>query len=658
MQSVRSSFNQTLFLKNLTRFWPIWGAYGAIWLYLFIAEASSGWDAGLARTLPLESLCFFGIALAAVFGIIAAMAVFSYLYSSRSVDMLHALPMRRGGLFLTNYISGLCFFLLPHGVVFLLLWMAELLSGTAVLGSLLMWLTAQSLMCFFFYSFAVFCAMFTGHILALPVFYGIFNGLAGGLNLLLQTLAQEFIYGYWGTERFDRLALTLTPALNLVTTLRVRYDLDPPQFYGLHLILFYALFGVVFTGLALLVYEKRHLETAGDVVAVSKMKPVFKYGVGFCAAIAFGTFLYENFRGSGSWDLLGYLLVCGAVGYFAAEMLLQKSFRVFRRGWKGCAVLLVCIIAAVSAMDLDLFRFERRVPQPYQVESVVLVVDSYPSDSLCYSGWAVERPEEVEQVLKLHQAVVDRKKEFDRQDYRGYWRQEEEDGVSVTQADVLGVRLSYQMKDGSVMFRAYDVPVTAEELSDLESPSGLLHGILNTPALVEDAYFAGVAEDDQLVRAEVSMVWLEEDPQEQNGTTQNADHYTGVQLPTEALPELLEAVRRDLAAGRLGRRYLLGDRQRLENCYLSDLELTFLRPKREDAGDWSASYPDNQYVRIGLETTAVDTLAVLEKYGVIGPDARLVTHAEEQRRSAQVEYAQSTGEPVSVPGGAVLTNGK
>lgn len=96
MQSVRSSFNQTLFLKNLTRFWPIWGAYGAIWLYLFIAEASSGWDAGLARTLPLESLCFFGIALAAVFGIIAAMAVFSYLYSSRSVDMLHALPMRRG----------------------------------------------------------------------------------------------------------------------------------------------------------------------------------------------------------------------------------------------------------------------------------------------------------------------------------------------------------------------------------------------------------------------------------------------------------------------------------------------------------------------------------------------------------------------------------
>ena len=208
------------------------------------------------------------------------------------------------------------------------------------------------------------------------------------------------------------------------------------------------------------------------------------------------------------------------------------------------------------------------------------------------------------------------------------------------------------------MFRAYDVPVTAEELSDLESPSGLLHGILNTPALVEDAYFAGVAEDDQLVRAEVSMVWLEEDPQEQNGTTQNADHYTGVQLSTEALPELLEAVRRDLAAGRLGRRYLLGDRQRLENCYLSDLELTFLRPKREDAGDRSASYPDNQYVRIGLETTAVDTLAVLEKYGVIGPDARLVTHAEEQRRSAQVEYAQSTGEPVSVPGGAVLTNGK
>ena len=32
MQSVKSYFNPTLFRKNLTRFWPIWGVYLFIWL--------------------------------------------------------------------------------------------------------------------------------------------------------------------------------------------------------------------------------------------------------------------------------------------------------------------------------------------------------------------------------------------------------------------------------------------------------------------------------------------------------------------------------------------------------------------------------------------------------------------------------------------------
>ena len=32
MQSKTSCFNKTLFWKHVTRFWPVWGAYLAIWL--------------------------------------------------------------------------------------------------------------------------------------------------------------------------------------------------------------------------------------------------------------------------------------------------------------------------------------------------------------------------------------------------------------------------------------------------------------------------------------------------------------------------------------------------------------------------------------------------------------------------------------------------
>ncbi|MEG2037591.1 MAG: hypothetical protein RRZ93_06340, partial [Ruthenibacterium sp.] len=34
MRSVTSYFNRTLFAKNLSRFWPLWAIYSAIWLVM------------------------------------------------------------------------------------------------------------------------------------------------------------------------------------------------------------------------------------------------------------------------------------------------------------------------------------------------------------------------------------------------------------------------------------------------------------------------------------------------------------------------------------------------------------------------------------------------------------------------------------------------
>lgn len=58
--------------------------------------------------------------MALIFGLLSAMAVFSYLYNSRSVGLMHTLPLKREGLFLTNYLSGLSCFLLPNLAVFVL----------------------------------------------------------------------------------------------------------------------------------------------------------------------------------------------------------------------------------------------------------------------------------------------------------------------------------------------------------------------------------------------------------------------------------------------------------------------------------------------------------------------------------------------------------
>lgn len=173
MRSATSYFNFTLLRKNFARFWPIWSLYGLFWLAVLPLNILSNrihWDGGMARSLPLNYLDggpSAAVTLTALFGLLCAMAVFSYLYASRSVGMLHALPLRREGLFLTNYLSGLLFLLLPNLAVFLLALAAEVFAGTVVFSSLFTWLVVVSLFGLFFYSFAVFCAMFTGHVLAL-----------------------------------------------------------------------------------------------------------------------------------------------------------------------------------------------------------------------------------------------------------------------------------------------------------------------------------------------------------------------------------------------------------------------------------------------------------------------------------------------------------
>ena len=86
MRSGTSYFNKTLFAKHFARFWPIWGLYGLIWTMCLplgiLLDSRSGWTQVRARVLPLNYLDtsgWFSAAtfLAVVFGLLAAMAVFS-----------------------------------------------------------------------------------------------------------------------------------------------------------------------------------------------------------------------------------------------------------------------------------------------------------------------------------------------------------------------------------------------------------------------------------------------------------------------------------------------------------------------------------------------------------------------------------------------------
>lgn len=672
MGSATSCFNSTLYRKTMTRFWPLWALYGVIWAFLiplnllnqffWLQERYQG-ELDLqsmltSAALDIPYLLTMGVALSLVFGALAAMASFGYLYNNRSAAMMHALPLRREALFTTQYLAGLSCLLLPHLAVALVTAAAELAFlpmecwGEA-LAALAVWLLVQSGTALFFFSFAAFCAMFTGHILALPAFYAILNGLATGLYVLVSAVLRQFVFGFSGIDGVERAALWLTPVAKLIDKVGAFREWDEAQavvlairFQGFGYALVYALAGLVLAALALCLYRRRSLETAGDVMAVSWVRPIFKYGVGLCAGLAFGSVLYAWLGWNlpqGAWTLLLFMLLCGAMGYFVAEMLLQKAFWVFKGSWKGCVLLLCAMTAATAVMELDLTGFERRVPDPDRVVSLTLYGPyTAPNDDGRSVGLDTSDPELIRLVTELHRAVVEEKDavDRDRSDFDGWYGDVTlADGTvlrDIQKAGSVQLRISYDLDTGAQVRRRYDdLFLTADMLADPDSAAARLQALINRPEVTWYGYFPADISGWKLVDAYLTVTddgqqWAEN--AEKYGE-EYADRYAEevqagrAAVPQEGWDDLLAALQSDLKAGRIGRRYLLDDAQRQTNCYYNDLELTFYVPEGQAAGAETALAADStqranrertRSVTITVQKTATDTLAVLERLGLAG----------------------------------------
>lgn len=618
MRSATSYFNGTLYRKTLARFWPLWGLWGVGWLFLCplrllnsyltdyhfratSAQESLLWD---ARSLP--ELLASGVFLAACFAILCAMAVFGYLYNSRSACWTHALPMRREALFTTQYLAGLSMMLLPLLATGVLTAIVEVSflpmeSWGEVLSALLTWLLAQCGVCLFFFSFAAFCAMFAGHILALPAFYGILNGLAAGLWFLVDALMNEFYYGYAGMPGALTVVEYLTPAEILTRAVCWFSDTpaEPAHLSSPGTVAAYAAVGVALALFSLYVYRRRHVETAGDVVAVAVVRPLFKYGVSFCAGLAFGMFTAIFFGWSDLPILIPCILVWTVVGYFAAEMLLKKSFRVLK-AWKGGAVMTAVMLVLCLLCLMDVFGVVNRVPAAAQVRSVRVEIDmGYPYDGGRTLSADLTDPAQIEEILSLHQAIVD--------------HQDDEGRGANSESDYTSAYFTYTLSSGGVLDRRYrSVPIYAEGLNTKGTVAYALRQIVEDRTLVAMAYdFDGFLKDARLTSAYLNRVYL-------NGESYSEDLYLD-----DYRQELWEAVQKDFAEGNIGVRYLFdNDRVRRENTYTTDLifEATVnyseVKGPASDDEVYYETRPSNNYLHVTLSPQARNTLAVLEKAGI------------------------------------------
>lgn len=502
MQSRKSFFEPTVFKKNLTRFAPAWGLYtlGLI-LGVFLIYTNGGEMRRYWMAVNLAELISYMSIINLIYAPLSAQLLFGDLYNSRMCNALHAMPLRRECLFVTNVVSGLVFSMLPTAVMTLVC--LPLLSGSMIVNAwqipFYLFLGANlSYLCFF--GIAVFCVMCAGNRLTMTLLYCLMNFGAYILFWLVDTVYTPMLFG---VNTPTALVENLTPFAQLsdsyyikIESLHVLRQTLGEELKGVtapfvltevwHNAFVYALGGAALLVPAVLLYRVRDLECAGDAVAFRILEPMCLVLSGVIGAAGFQFFLQDMLGISElNYVNLGVGLV---IGWFAAKMLIARTTRVFHwKSWAGLAILAAALGLSLLATHMDILGIEDRIPDAEDVESVTFRTP--------YSGFSTELTEEaaIRDFLRIHQIALEDRLErsgphimengkrtyYFASEYYAAIRESDATGVTIrvmqdqTFYYATDITIVYELKNGTSMSRSYIIWADGEA-------GRLLHPYLST----------------------------------------------------------------------------------------------------------------------------------------------------------------------------------
>lgn len=529
MTSKTSCFNSGLLRRSLLKGAPLWGLWLLLWLlampvYMLTRQDLAPYELTQYLYSFLAVIGTFGVFF---YGLAVAWLQFAWLYRTRSAYHYASLPIRRETQFVSRFLAGLLFHLVPALAVTLLTMAAGAAKGENVVLPALIFLACSTLMFLFYYGLAVFCAHLTGHVAAMPVLYLIANFLAPVLEYVLLLVADALIFGLSANQHLWPLWLSpLYYCLN-----RNVFSMEWLNrggvtigyvFTGWKPVLLFGAAGLVLAILAFLLFRRRRMESAGDVIAVSWLKPVFRYGVTLCCGLTLGMIIATLILNS-SQIHFGTLLVCilfaAIVGFLAAEMLLEKTIRVFqKKNFLRLGGALVAMTLVLLACRYDVFGFTRYVPQADEVVSVSLDGRQPIANSTI-----------IEKTIALHQEIVANRHEVE--ENRGSFR---------------AYRITYYLKDGGRVERYYRLPVGDYSDPDPSSLGYRMEVLENDPTVLLENYFFT---SDQIRLDSVSVEYY----------SGEFDTYDQISLTAAQEETLVAAMRKDVSLGTLGKTGFLAE---------------------------------------------------------------------------------------------------
>ena len=471
----KTSFcNAALLRSDIKRYWPLLFLYVAVWVVILpmqILSASRECDGvadGIMTVLQMRQHNVIirsmpaSVVMSLLFGCFAAMAVWSYLMSGRTVGLMHALPVTRTQAFFSHVLSVLGALTAGNVLIFLLTALCSAGFSYVDWAALGTWLLLTELMALFFFALGSLCAMVTGWLLAVPVLYGAMNVVALLLYAVISTMTQMFYFGYSSSD-IPEFITWLTPVGRIwdavanggaqPVEVQFREPIGNQSYHRFQLpasafstCIIYAAVGIALLALVWWLYKKRPSETAGDAMSFRWLQPIARWSIGLCGGLGLGLFLNYVILGSSFAGLLICQLVMGVICFFAAQMLLKKKFRIFTsRWWVETLALVLTLLAVTLCIKLDITGYQHRVPDAEDVTSVRF--------SASYADFTTDDPAAVESVISLHRAILEQYDETgERLENQTYL--DTEGGPTTCY-----VRVDYQLRNGTSLRREWSVSI-------------------------------------------------------------------------------------------------------------------------------------------------------------------------------------------------------
>ena len=652
MQSKKSFFNAALFKKNISRTWIIGLLYFIILLIwmpvstiisLANFEDNYLFEEGFTKVMLIyQNMSYIPAAwMGAILGIAVTGVTFWYLFFKRDNYMMHAFPVSRKSLFFTGLISSIAITVVPlllNGLIMTLIAVGE---KAYAFDAIWYWTLIAAVINIFFIALAMFSLMTSGQVATAVIFYGIFNFLYLMMEVALRITASMLLFGMG--EALNGIRYTIwTPLLYMDDHMGVGFktaynELGRVKSFTLSFdggkdLAIYAVAALVFIVVAYILYLRKQNETVHDFICVPWLKPVFSVGMSFFISIVAGSAI------AGMCDAFGYqkysvrfviaiiaTLIIGAILFYATQMLIEKTVRVF--SVKKFTFMVGYSLAAFGFMLClrnDVFNVENRVPSANDIQWVGIQSD--------YTMVFTDE-DEINSVRELHKNFLKDKKELR--------------DVNVTYKDVPGssVSIKYKLKSGAVVIRMYSVvdPDAKEVSSEYVAAVKPIEDFLNVPTIIKEHVLGNIWNDCEIPEMSFSTFFYDTAISDYTSNYESFDYLSEREKKTK-FKKVYDAVLKDNDDGKLfvtdfnGSDWYGKDSKYLYNDFSFTIKNNKIPYFSDEETFWDSQFyyeAEDYYQRSiwgRLTEECTNTLKALKDEGFYSDDEGILTYATYNQR--------------------------